>query len=717
MTEIKKITPKSRRNKTSLADVVPDIEKYWDYEKNHGTVPSDYARSSSEKVWTFCPVCGESVQRNARFTWSFDENGVGKINNCRTCGKRNTEIGKKSNLLTELCPDIRNYWNYDKNEHDPEYYTISSGKRIYMFCPGCGKELNRPVCDAVSRCSDGTYRVTGCLACIKKVRKETLKRGETSILKCCPDIMLFWDTEKNNIGPEELTIRSREKIYTKCPECGKTGYRTAFNTFIKKDDGTWSVTKCQHCAAKLANARKAMRQNGSLIKECPEIGEWWDASKNTIALESLTRGSHSKVYLTCPACHHEQHRDIHSFVAKHRDGSLLPVACPECGYSSKGNPDNNLLEVCPEMADWWNYDKNKPFLPEQFTAGSQFMAYLTCPECGMELYTGIHSLLETDENGKVTIRHNGRCRKFKAHKSDNNLVKCYPQVVEWWDYEKNNPHKPEDYTLYSPQSAYFKCPDCGLVIYRRIIDVFWTTLDGIPSLFRCSYCNNTKVFVGYNDLQTLCPELAKEWSEKNERSPQTVRRDTAVRALWKCPICNGEYYHAIGERRVGDDACPYCNDRRVLTGYNDLLAKNPELAEEWSENNESGPDEVRYNSRNTALWKCPTCHGEYSYIIGDRKTGDDACPYCSDRKILPGYNSFKVKHPDLMEEWCWVENIFIEVDPDQILDTDNQEVWWLCKLCGRKYPLSVKKRLMKQKRGHNPCPQCNGRRWRRIFNI
>lgn len=83
------------------------------------------------------------------------------------------------------------------------------------------------------------------------------------------------------------------------------------------------------------------------------------------------------------------------------------------------------------MADWWNYDKNKPFLPEQFTAGSQFMAYLTCPECGMELYTGIHSLLETDENGKVTIRHNGRCRKFKAHKSDNNLVKCYPQVVEW----------------------------------------------------------------------------------------------------------------------------------------------------------------------------------------------------------------------------------------------------------------------------------------------
>ena len=225
------------------------------------------------------------------------------------------------------------------------------------------------------------------------------------------------------------------------------------------------------------------------------------------------------------------------------------------------------------------------------------------------------------------------------------------------------------------------------------------------------------MLTGYNDLLAKNPELAEEWSESNERGPDEVRYNSRSTALWKCLTCHGEYSYIVGDRKTGDDACPYCNDRKVLTGYNDLLTKNPELAKEWSENNESGPDAVRYNSRSTALWKCPTCHGEYSYIIGVRKTEDDACPYCSDRKILPGYNSFKVKHPDLMEEWCWVENIFIEVDPDQILDTDNQEVWWLCKLCGRKYPMSVKKRLIKQKRGHNPCPQCNGRRWRRIFNI
>lgn len=55
-------------NKVILTDAVPDIEKYWDYEANEGKKPSDFGASSSEKVWTKCPICGTSVRRNVRFT-------------------------------------------------------------------------------------------------------------------------------------------------------------------------------------------------------------------------------------------------------------------------------------------------------------------------------------------------------------------------------------------------------------------------------------------------------------------------------------------------------------------------------------------------------------------------------------------------------------------------------------------------------------------------
>ena len=206
------------------------------------------------------------------------------------------------------------------------------------------------------------------------------------------------------------------------------------------------------------------------------------------------------------------------------------------------------------------------------------MAYMKCPDCGRELYSGIHSLLHTEENGKVVVSHDGRCHKYKAMASENNLVSRYPQIVDWWDYDKNSPDLPEENTLYSPKRVYFKCPECGNETHRRITDAFFCEDDGIPALFKC--------------------------------------------------------------------------------------------------------------------------------------------PYCRNKKVLPGFNSFKVRHPDLMEsEWANIENTFIRVNPDQILDSYSGSVWWKCPICNKKYMMSVKDRLMKKKRGHNPCTFCNGRRWKKTYIV
>lgn len=627
----RKCTPVVRKKKITLSDAVPDIEKYWDYELNDGKSPSDFSAVGTSKVWTKCPICGTPVQRNVRYTWESDEDGVGHVIHCRTCGKRN-----QGNSLTVLFPKIKDYWCFDKNPHPPEYYAVSSGKKVYVRCLDCGRERLLPICEAVCKDNDETYRISSCNECAKVKTLNRRRQNDTNIAKACPDINLYWD-DKNEWKPNELTLYTNIQIYTHCPTCNQLLYRRAYNSF-KNVDGVWHVLQCQKCAALESGRERALSSRDSVLSECPEIKDWWNFEKNNTSPDKLTRGSHYEAYLKCPACKANFKRDVHSFIATHKNGQLLPVPCPKCGFSSKGNPEDNLVKICPDIVNWWDYEANAPFVPEQFTKGAGYFAHLKCPDCGLELYTGIHSLLHTDSNGNTVISHTGRCRKYKAMESSNNLVTCYPQIKHWWNYEKNAPDLPEEYTMFSPKRVHFKCPDCGTESYKRITDAFTLNSEGIPTLFKCPFCAGTKPIPHVNSLAALYPDLAAE--------------------------------------------CISASDT----------------------------DGIFPNSTSRVEWKCSMCGGRWFGLVVNRVNGQN-CPYCNDKLPLPGYNTVKVKHPDLInEEWAVNENVFIGVDPDKVLDNSIEKAWWKCPNCNHLYLMSIKDRLMKLRRKHNSCTFCGGRR-------
>lgn len=208
----------------------------------------------------------------------------------------------------------------------------------------------------------------------------------------------------------------------------------------------------------------------------------------------------------------------------------------------------------------------------------------------------------------------------------------------------------------------------------------------------------------------MYPGLVKMWSPNNKQAANKVFYNSSLWFKWVCPKCSGEYGAFIKDVVEKPDPCPYCNDRQVLPRFNSLAVRHPEIATLWVESNERPPSEILPSLKIFANWLCPVCHGEYKALVADMVSGIADCPYCNDRQVLLGFNSFKARHKDLMDEWDDLSN-YLLADPDQIGDSCIIPVWWNCPHDQEHhYMMSPKQRLLFQKRQQEPCLYCKGRR-------
>jgi hypothetical protein len=205
----------------------------------------------------------------------------------------------------------------------------------------------------------------------------------------------------------------------------------------------------------------------------------------------------------------------------------------------------------------------------------------------------------------------------------------------------------------------------------------------------CPYCSNKKLLVGFNDLKTTFPQLAEQ---ANGWNPEDVFAGTSKKLLWKCKA--GHSWEAsVSSRSSQEIGCPVCSNKLVLKGFNDLATTNPALASQaygWD------PATVTEGSRKSREWKCDRGH-LWMAGIGARSSQSQGCPYCSNQKILVGFNDLKTTHPELANEadgW----------DPTRFNAGSTKRVSWLCPI-GHSYRSIIRDR---GRRSTN-CPICVGR--------
>lgn len=149
-----------------------------------------------------------------------------------------------------------------------------------------------------------------------------------------------------------------------------------------------------------------------------------------------------------------------------------------------------------------------------------------------------------------------------------------PEWMDDWNWSKNNDAGilPADISASSKKKVFWKCHACGGE---------WETAPQYRKRNGCPYCANFKALPGYNDLRTLFPDIAAEWDAQKNGSlfPENVTKGSGKKVWWICP--KGHSYDMYVFERVKGGNCPFCNNRRVLCGYNDLQTLRPEIAQTW----------------------------------------------------------------------------------------------------------------------------------------
>lgn len=195
------------------------------------------------------------------------------------------------------------------------------------------------------------------------------------------------------------------------------------------------------------------------------------------------------------------------------------------------------------------------------------------------------------------------------------------------------------------------------------------------------------------------PELIVQWDfEKNTLLPTEITVGSGKKVWWKCE--HGHSWEAVVANRVSGTGCPYCSGRFPIKGETDLATTHPELLAEWSyERNTILPTEVSMGSQKKVWWKCKHGHS-WEATVNNRTGGSNKCPYCSGRKVWPGFNDLATTYPELCAQWDFEKN---SVLPSEVSAGSNKKVWWKCEH-GHSWEAIIASRV----RG-NGCPYCSGR--------
>lgn len=219
----------------------------------------------------------------------------------------------------------------------------------------------------------------------------------------------------------------------------------------------------------------------------------------------------------------------------------------------------------------------------------------------------------------------------------------------------------------------------------------------------CKRVFDEKIELKDNAMLKARPGLFYEWDfSKNDELGLDVYKATKGThkiVWWLCPKCESPYDMEVSSRTRGSN-CPYCKGLRV-NNTNSLAALRPEISIQWhpTKNGYLTPKDVPCGTNKEVWWKCPK-HKEHSYKdkIANRTRLHTNCPYCSNNRILIGFNDMWTTNPILASMLLNIEDGYKYTQGSKV------RVDWRCSGCN----ISIKNKKIHVIKKHGiRCFQCS----------
>ena len=442
--------------------------------------------------------------------------------------------GNKDNLLIVKRPDLLEEWDYTRNADagiDVSMITCGSKKKAWWRCYVCHGEYQMTVHHKTSG--------QGCPYC----SGHRVLKGYNDLLTCNHELICNeWDwaeNDKRGLKPDCITSGSETEAWWRCDTCnGKYEMPISSKT---------SGQRCLYCSG-----RMVLKGYNDLMTLHPELvsseWDWAENDKHGLKPDELTCGLQNKAYWHCPACH-----GIYDMLIIDK---VKGRGCPYCNSQKVLKGFNDLASCYPELIesswDWAENDKHD-LKPDEVTCHSNKKAYWHCNVC----------------NGRyksmISCKTNGRgcpfCAGVRVLVGFNDLMSNYPELVNSeWDWIENDKHglKPDSILSKSHRKVWWNCNYCHGKYEMKI--QYKTSGQG------CPFCAGKRVLKGFNDLQSLYPELVKsEWDyEKNNAiglKPDEITSKSDKKAWWICESYKHSWMTTVYNRTGLGSKCPHCINR------------------------------------------------------------------------------------------------------------------------------------------------------------